>query len=86
MIRPIDADQLRDSKAMPLVLRVFGEFEAPEYSDEGVREFQEYVDERAMEQRLRSGELLMWGYFVDGSGCRRDRDAADRPCIPPLRR
>lgn len=66
MIRPIDADQLRDSKATPLVLRVFGEFEAPEYSDEGVREFQEYVDERAMEQRLRSGELLMWGYFVDG--------------------
>lgn len=66
MIRSIDADQLQDSGAMALVRRVFEEFEAPGYSDDGVREFCEYIEVGAMERRLRSGELYLWGYFENG--------------------
>ncbi|MFV0402109.1 MAG: GNAT family N-acetyltransferase [Oscillospiraceae bacterium] len=55
---------LRDLReAMELVWDVFEEFEAPDYSPAGVDEFQQYIDQKAMGERLLCGELLLWGAF-----------------------
>lgn len=50
--------QLKD--ALELVRGVFMEFEAPEYSAQGVAEFMAYVADDAMAARLRRGESLVW--------------------------
>ncbi len=47
-------------EAMALVWKVFRQFEAPEYSRGGIREFQRYIALEAMEKRLRQKELSMW--------------------------
>jgi len=52
--------------AMSLVWEVFSEFEAPDYSDEGVAEFRAYIRSDAVRALMARGELALWGYF-DGS-------------------
>ncbi len=47
------------SEALTLVWRVFLEFEAPEYSDEGVDEFKRYIAPDAIKERLNKDELKM---------------------------
>lgn len=49
-----DAEQ-----AMALVLRVFDEFVAPEFSSEGSREFRKYANAEAACERLASGNILL---------------------------
>jgi len=51
------------SAALDLVWRVFEEFEAPEYSEEGIEEFQEFIALDAMLQRLKEKKLCLWGCF-----------------------
>lgn len=63
MIRKITGDLIRGSGALELVWRVFEEFEAPEYSQEGIEEFRGFIDLEAMEQRIVKKELFMWGCF-----------------------
>jgi GNAT superfamily N-acetyltransferase len=48
-------------EAMKLVREVFMEFEAPEYEERGVSEFLSYIESIAMLQRIKSGELRLWG-------------------------
>lgn len=62
-IRPMDHAQVRASQAMALVWDVFVAFEAPDYTDEGVREFQAYIAPDAVAARMAQGELLVWGCF-----------------------
>lgn len=50
------ADPLKLKEALDLVSRVFWEFEAPEYSGEGVAEFMSYIEPAQVAARLRSGE------------------------------
>ncbi|MCL1829683.1 MAG: GNAT family N-acetyltransferase, partial [Oscillospiraceae bacterium] len=45
--------------AMDLVRRVFLEFEAPDYSDEGATEFKRFIDEAPHNEQLR-----LWGSYV----------------------
>jgi Acetyltransferases len=49
--------------ALALVWRVFEEFEAPEYSAEGISEFKDFIALDAIMQRLAKKELLLWGCF-----------------------
>jgi GNAT superfamily N-acetyltransferase len=49
--------------AMKLVREVFLEFEAPDYGEEGVREFGDYIALPAMEKRVEEGTLFLWGSF-----------------------
>jgi len=49
------------ASAMALVWRVFSEFEAPEYSDEGIAEFRDFLDNVPA-----NAELSLWGCFNDG--------------------
>ena len=49
--------------ASELVWRVFLEFEAPEYSDEGIAEFQSFVEPSFILHRMESGRFCLWGAF-----------------------
>ncbi len=48
-----------------MVWHVFKEFEAPEYSDEGIREFQDFIAVDTVKARMSNKELLLWGYWDD---------------------
>ncbi len=65
MIKTITVDMVEESGVLDLVWDVFKEFEAPGYSDEGIREFQDFIAVNTMKDRLRSGKLLLWGYWED---------------------
>ena len=65
MIMPIHTEAVEESGVLDLVWRVFEEFEAPDYSAEGVREFKAFIATEAVKQRMCNNELLLWGYFDD---------------------
>lgn len=52
--------------ALALVWQVFCEFEAPEYSEQGVAEFASFIEPASIKKRIESGELLFFGCF-DGA-------------------
>lgn len=52
-------------QALELVWQVFLEFEAPDYSEEGVREFKSFIELEAVRKKVAEGELLVWG-CMDG--------------------
>lgn len=52
-------------EAIRLVKRVFMEFEAPEYSQEGVENFP-FLEPGNLAAMLESGELSFYGYYADG--------------------
>ena len=66
MIKIIEQQELE--RAIELVNRVFTEFVAPDYSEEGRATFENYLeskyDEVAFE--IESGHKKMWGYYENG--------------------
>lgn len=60
-IRPLDAGELPAVSA--LVWRVFAEFEAPEYSPDGIDTFRRFIAPETMAAQLRNGTLQVWGAF-----------------------
>ena len=60
-------EQLQDesaiSDALELVWQVFIEFEAPDYSDEGVAEFKKFIEPRSIIEMILDDKLFMWGCF-----------------------
>lgn len=65
MIKTITVDMVEKSGVLDLVWHVFKEFEAPEYSDEGIREFQDFIAVDTVKARMSNKELLLWGYWDD---------------------
>lgn len=57
-IRELERAQLEE--AMDLVWTVFSEFEAPDYSPEGIEEFRQYIQPEAMEGWQRENGLRLW--------------------------
>lgn len=57
-INELDINDLKE--ALALVWDVFLEFEAPDYCNEGIREFEEYIEYAAMNDRLLQHQLKMW--------------------------
>jgi len=53
--------------AMALVWQVFCEFEAPEYEAEGVEEFRTFILVENITNKMRTGEMRLWGAFSDGA-------------------
>lgn len=47
--------------ALELVWSVFQEFEAPEYTDEGVKAFKQVISYETVLERFRRGEIHFWG-------------------------
>ena len=64
VIRPLRIEDI--VSAMELVWQVFSEFEAPEYSDEGVARFRAFIIEYdSIAAKMKSGEMQLWGAFED---------------------
>ena len=52
-------------EALALVWEVFAEFEAPEYSQEGIEEFWRFIDAEYMIMQVGEGAMTFWGAFED---------------------
>ena len=58
-ITEVDLGKL--DEALHLVWQVFMEFEAPDYCQEGVQKFKQYIDEYSLiKQRLLDNQMKMW--------------------------
>ncbi len=53
--------------ALGLVWRVFLEFEAPDYIDEGVREFKAFIEPAQIRQKMLENQFRLWGGFDGGA-------------------
>ena len=67
LITEITADTLESSNVLQLVQDVFEEFEAYQYSDEGVREFMNYLEYSSIKRLLDNSEITIWGCFHSGT-------------------
>jgi GNAT superfamily N-acetyltransferase len=61
-IRMVKENEL--AEALRLVWDVFGEFEAPDYSKEGIEEFRAFIEPDSVRQKIRNNQLLVWGCFA----------------------
>ena len=61
MIRSLNAEDV--IPAMDLVRRVFNEFEAPDYSKEGIAEFYRFIEPSLIAEKIAKGEIRLWGAF-----------------------
>jgi len=62
-IRKLETSEIEE--ALNLVWKVFEEFEAPDYSDEGVQEFKNFIVPENYIEKLQKTELIMWGCLID---------------------
>lgn len=53
-------------EALELVWSVFSRFEAPEYTQEGIRVFRDFIDPDPIARMLDSGVLRFWGAISQG--------------------
>lgn len=53
-------------EAMQLVRDVFNEFEAPEYSRQGIDEFHSFIEPEAITAKMNHKELMLWGGYESG--------------------
>ena len=62
-IRKLEPEALEE--ALALVWEVFAEFEAPEYTQEGIEEFWRFIDLEYMLMQVGEGNMTFWGAFED---------------------
>ncbi|MHC1684163.1 MAG: GNAT family N-acetyltransferase [Clostridiaceae bacterium] len=55
------------NEASKLILNVFSEFEAPDYLDEGVENFKDFIDSNKLYKNMKSGFMNFWGCFDKGN-------------------
>ena len=60
-IRPLREAEIPAASA--LVRRVFAEFEAPDYAQEGIDVFHRFIAPEALTEQFRTGALMLWGAF-----------------------
>jgi len=60
LLEPADLEE-----AMALVWEVFAEFQAPEFTQEGIEEFWRFIDGEYMNMMLGEGIMTFWGAFED---------------------
>ncbi len=60
-IRPLREAEIPAASA--LVRRVFAEFEAPDYAQEGIDVFHRFIAPEALTEQFRTGALKLWGAF-----------------------
>ena len=65
-ISEITADTLKSSNVLQLVWNVLEEFELYQYSAEGMKEFQKFIEYDNMKRLLENSEMKMWGCFFNG--------------------
>ncbi len=52
-------------EALELVWKVFLQFEAPEYCEEGINEFHDFIQADSIRQKLLNEELFLWAGYED---------------------
>jgi GNAT superfamily N-acetyltransferase len=52
-------------EALELVWKVFLEFEAPEYCEQGISEFHDFIQVDSIRKKLLDGEFLLWAGYED---------------------
>ncbi len=62
-----ELDEARLPEALALVWRVFLEFEAPDYTEEGVQEFRGTIAEENVRTKIAAGEMKLWACTHEGS-------------------
>jgi ribosomal protein S18 acetylase RimI-like enzyme len=66
IITEIKADTLKSSNVLKLVWNVFEEFEAYQYSTEGLSEFKKFIENYSLiKQLLENSEMKIWGCFYN---------------------
>lgn len=63
IVTQMNIDSIKKYGALDLVWQVFLEFEAPDYSDEGIQEFENFIALNSIEQKINKNEMLFWGCF-----------------------
>lgn len=66
-IKQIIQDNAAIADALKLVWQVFEEFEAPDYSEEGVAEFQRFIDLHSVTKMIRENKLFLWACYDENS-------------------
>lgn len=61
LIRILEQSDLEE--ALRLVWKVFEEFEAPFYSEEGNQEFKNFIELSSILEKYRNGNMKLWGCF-----------------------
>ena len=61
--REIKQEELTET--LELVHKVFDEFEAPYYSEEGIASFYKFIDINNMSEQYSNGSLYFYGFFVN---------------------
>jgi len=64
-IKTIEKNELH--KALDLVWKVFKEFEAPDYTKEGIDEFKRFIEYSDIKRKVESKEFLLFGYYIDNN-------------------
>ncbi|MBE6993693.1 MAG: GNAT family N-acetyltransferase [Ruminococcaceae bacterium] len=62
-IRQIQGAELEE--ALALVWEVFAEFQAPDFTDEGIEEFWRFIDLEYMTMQVGEGAMTFWGAYED---------------------
>lgn len=62
LIAPQETDTLKS--ALTLARDVFWDLVAQDYGDEGIWEFDNYIEYASISAMLRENRMLMWGYFT----------------------
>lgn len=62
-IKKLEEPALKE--AIDLVWEVFNEFEAPEYSIEGVNEFKSFIANDSIKEMYESNKITFWGCYDD---------------------
>lgn len=52
------------SDALNLVWRVFLDFEAPDYSEQGIESFRTFIQANSIQELMNKGELKFWGAYM----------------------
>ncbi|ADL02966.1 GNAT family N-acetyltransferase [Lacrimispora saccharolytica] len=62
-IARLNIDSIKKYGALDLVWKIFEEFEAPDYPDEGIEEFRKFLDFETIKQKISRNEMFFWGCF-----------------------
>ncbi|WP_394138684.1 GNAT family N-acetyltransferase [Cytobacillus oceanisediminis] len=61
----IELQKMEIRNALDIVWKVFLEFEAPDYSEQGIEEFSKFISYDSIITKLGEGELHFWGCKVN---------------------
>ena len=64
-IKELESENLQE--ALKLVWKVFLEFEATDYSDEGIQEFKSFIEHESIKAKIQENKIRMWTCFDNGN-------------------